>query len=122
KKVKSVIGDQGGGDLYLETAAGLTREGSALYLFPGESVRIVMNVTGHEETAGNVKLTFKQPKRYVKNLDGSFTERPEHTFRIEFIPDKKNKNIYRGVLYHPSITIEGRRMKLADAILIRKAI
>ncbi|MDX2367733.1 MAG: hypothetical protein QNK36_04925 [Colwellia sp.] len=120
KKIMSIVGDEGGGELYLETTSGPLRKGKALYMFPGESVKLVMDVTGHKEIEGFIRLTFKQPKRYVINTEGVPVERPEFKFTVDFIPDKNNNNIFRGDLLHPSIKANGKGMKLADVILVKK--
>jgi len=120
KKIKSVIGDEGVGELYLEKVTGLTRQGKALYVFPGESIKLVMDVTGHKEIEGFIRLTFKQPKRYIKGNQGELIERPEYKFTIDFYPDTKDPDIYRGTLYHPITKIKGEKLKLADAVLVKK--
>jgi hypothetical protein len=120
KKIKSIIGDEGGGELYLERVSGPSRKGKALYVFPGESVKLVMDVTGHKEIEGFIRLTFKQPKRYVINAEGVPVERPEFKFTVKFSPDENDSNIFRGDLLHPSIQVDGEGMKLANVILVKK--
>jgi hypothetical protein len=122
KKIKSIAGDEGAGELYLEQMAGPNRHGQALYLFPGENIKIVMDVTGRREIQGSIHLTFRQPMRYILGSEGKLIKRPEYKFTIEFVPDKKDNKIYRGTLYHPSIKVDGKRMKLADAILVKKSV
>jgi hypothetical protein len=119
-KILSIVGDEGGGELYLERSSGPLRKGKALYVFPGESVKLVMDVIGHKEDEGFIRLTFKQPKRYVINAEGIPVERPEYMFTVKFSPDEKQSNIFRGDLLHPTIKVDGEGMKLANVLLIRR--
>lgn len=118
-KLKSVIGDIGRGELYLDTGSGVEREGQAIYLFPGEDSRIVMEVSGHTSSDDVIVLDFIQPPRYVSTKDG-IQKREGHKFKIEFSRDKRNREIYRGTLGHPTLEVEGKPLTLAEAILVKK--
>ena len=118
-KLKSVIGDIGRGELYLDTGSGVEREGQAIYLFPGEDSRIVMEVSGHTYSDDEIELDFIQPPRYVSTNEG-IQKRKGHKFKISFTRDQQNDEIYKGTLDHPTLKVEGKPLALAEAILVKK--
>ena len=118
-KVKSVIGDIGQGDLFLDTGSGVERQGKAIYLFPGEDSKIVMEVSGHTSSDDEIVLDFVQPPRYVTTSEG-IQRRKGHKFKIRFQRDPNNEEIFRGTLNHPTLEVDGEPLTLAEATLVKK--